>query len=97
MIIGQMYSIKSSGTISIPTETKNMAPKRSLIGFTIRSILTACTVPASIDPAINAPSADENPMRLAITTIPMQKPTATTSAISSFNSPDIFFNMVGTK
>ena len=95
MIIGTIYSISSPGTIIIPTETKNIAPKRSLSGVTIRSILTDSTVPARIDPAIKAPRADEKPRRLATTTIPRHIPTEIIIISSSFSSPFTRFSIVG--
>ena len=56
-----MYCASIAGSTSIPTDTKKTAPNRSLTGAMTFSMLSACTVPARIDPMMNAPSADENP------------------------------------
>ena len=45
----------------MPTDMKNTAPNRSLTGVMRRSMRSASTVPASIDPITKAPRASEKP------------------------------------
>lgn len=59
--IGPAYSTIIKGSTIIPTDTKNMAPNKSFTGLTRRSILSASTVSARIDPMIKAPNAAEIP------------------------------------
>ena len=59
--IGILYSHSNAGSINIPTETKNMAPKRSFTGLIICSICSASMVSAKIDPMTKAPKAEEKP------------------------------------
>ena len=81
--IGTAYSTIIAGSTIIPTDTKKMAPKRSLTGFTNRSIDSASIVSAKIDPIINAPKAAEKPVLAAITTIPKHSASDTISKVSS--------------
>ena len=84
--IGNAYSPIMAGSTIIPTETKKIAPKRSLTGFTNRSMDSASIVSARIDPIIKAPKAAENPVLAAITTIPKQRAKETISKVSSLIS-----------
>ena len=95
--IGPAYSTIIKGSTIIPTETKNMAPNKSFTGLTRRSILSASTVSARIDPMIKAPNAAENPVWAASTTIPKQSPSDTISKVSSLISFRHFFNRTGIK
>ena len=61
-IIGTAYSTIIAGSTIIPTDTKKIAPKRSLTGFTSRSMDSASIVSAKIEPIINAPNAAEKPV-----------------------------------
>ena len=45
----------------MPTDTKKIAPNRSLTGAVIFSMLSASVVPARMDPMMKAPKAGENP------------------------------------
>ena len=94
--IGSAYWINIAGFTSIPTETKNTAPKKSFTGFKIRSILFATSDPAKIAPIIKAPKAEEKPDDVANKTIPKQRATAVIRSVSSFKYFDIFFINVGT-
>ena len=58
---GQMYCTIIPGSTIMPTETKKMAANRSFTGFTKRSIFSASSVSASIEPITNAPKAEEKP------------------------------------
>ena len=61
-----LYSHSTCTSMSMPTETKKMAPKRSFTGLTNVSMCSASTVSARMAPIINAPSADEKPIALAM-------------------------------
>ncbi len=93
-MICQWAEICAGATI-IPTETKNMAPKRFLIGSTILSICSLSIVSARIDPITNAPRAEENPTEVARATIPKQSPMLTISRISSLRYFFAFSSRVG--
>ena len=93
-IIAQCSAITDGATI-IPTETKNMAPKRFLIGSTMWSMCSLSEVSARIDPITKAPSADENPTDVARATIPKQRPILTIRRISSLRYSLAFFSRVG--
>ena len=82
-MIGMAYSTIIAGSTIIPTDTKKIAPKRSLTGFTNRSMDSASMVSAKIDPIMNAPNAAENPVLAAITTIPKHNARDTISKVSS--------------
>ncbi|EJX00695.1 hypothetical protein EVA_11197 [gut metagenome] len=69
--------------MSMPTETKNIAPNRSFTGFTRCSMRSASTVSANMDPITNAPRADEKPAFVAIITIPRHNPMLTIKRVSS--------------
>jgi hypothetical protein len=75
-----------SGSSIMPTDTKKMAPKRSFTGFTKCSIRSACTVPASSAPMMNAPKAALKPALAAITTMIRHRAMAVISKVSSFIS-----------
>ena len=81
--IGNAYSPIIAGSTIIPTETKKIAPNKSLTGLTNRSIDSASIVSARIEPMIKAPKAAENPVLAAITTIPKQSARDTISNVSS--------------
>ena len=93
--IGILYSQSNTGSISIPTETKKMAPKRSFTGLTICSICSASIVSARIDPITKAPSAEEKPALVAIITMPRQRPRLTISNVSSLRNVLAFFRKEG--
>ena len=95
MTTGQAYCTKTAGLTNIPTETKKIAPKRSFTGWMICSMCSASTVSARIDPIMKAPSAAENPVRVANTTIPRQSPSETISKVSLFISRFAFFKKNG--
>ena len=59
--MGRAYWLKASGLTSMPTDTKKMAPKRSLTGPTTLPMRSASLVPARIEPMTKAPRADEKP------------------------------------
>ena len=59
--IGPAYSTIMAGSTIMPTDTKKMAPNKSLTGFTRRSMLSASTVSARMEPMMNAPKAAEKP------------------------------------
>ena len=84
--IGPAYSTIMAGSTIMPTDTKKMAPNKSLTGFTSRSILSASTVSARMEPMMKAPKAAEKPVCAAITTIPKQSPRETISKVSSLIS-----------
>ena len=93
-IIAQCSAITDGATI-IPTETKNMAPKRFLIGSTMWSMCSLSEVSARMDPITKAPSADENPTDVARATIPKQRPILTIRRISLLRYSLAFFSRVG--
>ena len=93
--IGRMYFPIIAGSTIMPTETKKMAPKRSLTGLTSRSICSASIVSARIEPMMKAPKAAENPVLAAMTTMPKQSPSATTSSVSSFIRLRVFLSSSG--
>ena len=92
-----MYSIRYDGMIIMPTDTKKTAPNISLSGLTISSICSPLTVPARIDPPMNAPSASEKPITCEITTIPKQIASARMRSDSSESIPLVFFSKVGSR
>ena len=94
---GQRYSMIVSGSISIPTETKNMAPNKSLTGFKSPSIFSALVVSAKIEPIINAPSSAEKPTWVAMTTIPKHNPIDRIKRVSSSKNFLALFKKVGNK
>ena len=93
--IGILYSQSNTGSISMPTETKKMAPNKSFTGFTICSICSASIVSARIDPITKAPSAEENPALVAIMTIPRHRPILTISRVSSLRKVRALFRKEG--
>ena len=82
MAIGTAYSTRISGSTSIPTDTKNTAPKRFFTGSTSLIILSASTVSAKIDPMTNAPKALLKPTCVDRTAIAQHKPSDTMSSVS---------------
>ena len=91
------FSVTAAGVTSMPTDTKNTAPNRSLMGLNSASTRIACTVPARMDPARNAPSAEENPMASARTTIPKHSAMDAMSRISSLSSERRRLRALGTR
>ena len=80
--MGHAYSTIMAGSTIIPTETKNIAPNKSLTGATSFSILSASTVSAKIEPMMKAPKAGEKPTFAASTTIPKHIAKETISNVS---------------
>ena len=70
------------GSTSMPTDTKNMAPKRSFTGATSFSILPASMVSASMLPITNAPKAELKPTFVDTTAIKQHSPSDTMSRVS---------------
>ena len=93
--IGILYSHSNAGSINIPTETKNIAPKRSFTGLIICSICSASMVSAKIDPMTKAPKAEEKPAFVAMITIPRHNPRLTINKVSSFRKVLAFFRKEG--
>ena len=84
--IGRAYSTSMAGSTSIPTDTKNTAPKRFFTGSTTLIIFSASTVSAKILPITNAPKALENPTCVEMTAIRQHNPSDTTRRVSSLMS-----------
>ena len=82
--MGSQYWPIIAGSTIMPTDTKKMAPNRSFTGLTRCSICSASMVSARMEPMIKAPKAAEKPVLAARTTIPKQRPRATTRSVSSF-------------
>ena len=95
MATGHAYSTSIAGLTNMPTETKKIAPNRSFTGLMMCSICSASTVSASIDPMIKAPSAAENPVSVARTTMPRHRPSAIINKVSSFINRFTFFKIKG--
>ena len=95
MSIGPQCSPMTCGSTIIPTDTKNMAPNRSLIPFTRCMICSLSRVSANMEPITNAPSAAENPARVASVTITKHRPMLTSSRISSLRYLCAFLSIVG--
>ena len=56
--MGSQYCMSTSGLTNMPTDTKKMAPNKSLTGDTTRSMLSASTVSANMLPIMKAPKAE---------------------------------------
>ena len=97
MRMGTAYFTTAPGFSIIPTEMKNTAPNRSLTPAVRCSTRSAWTVPASSEPAKNAPSAEEKPSASASSTMPKQMPNDTMSSVSSLISLDALFSSVGSR
>ena len=80
--IGMAYSTRIFGSTSIPTDTKNTAPKRFLTGSTSFSIRSASMVSARMLPMIKAPKAELKPTLVENTAMAQHKPKATMSSTS---------------
>ena len=93
--IGNQYCKSRDGSTSIPTDTKNTAPNKSLTGFTRCSMCSALGASAIREPMMKAPRAAENPMCVARTTIPKHKPMEATIKVSSFIKSFAFLKKVG--
>ena len=50
MMIGTIYCQINEGSMSMPTETKKIAPKRSFTGLMMRSMFSASIVSAKMEP-----------------------------------------------
>jgi hypothetical protein len=92
---GHPYSIIACGSIIIPTDTKKIAPNKSLTGLVRCSTFSADVVSAIIEPIMNAPSSAEKPICVASTTIPKQSPRDRISKVSSSRSFLAHFSSVG--
>ena len=92
-----MYLTIIAGSSIMPTERKNTEPNRSLTPEVRCSTRSACTVPASSEPAMKAPSAEEKPSAFASSTMPKQMPRELTSSVSSFISGVALFISVGSR
>ena len=84
--IGNQYSARIFGSTIIPTETKNIAPNKSLMLLRLCSMCSPSTVSPRIEPIMKAPKADEKPVNTARVTMPKHKPTEIMSRVSSFIS-----------
>ena len=93
--MSHQYCTTACGASIMPTETKNMAPNRSLMGDVSRSMCSLSTVSARMEPIMNAPRADEKPEPVASATMPKHRPRLTMSRISSFRYFLVFLSMVG--
>ena len=82
IIIGTAYSMRILGSTSIPTETKNIAPKRFFTGSTSFMMFSASMVSARMLPITKAPKALEKPTLVLSTAIPQQSPSDTMSSVS---------------
>ena len=89
------WATMSAGETIIPTETKKMAPNRSLSGVTTLSILSPSMVSERIEPITKAPRAEEKPTAEAMATIPKQRPMLTMSRISELRYFLAFLSRVG--
>ena len=81
--ISFQYCIRTCGSIIIPTETKKIAPNKSLILCVSLIIRSLSIVSESMEPITNAPNADEKPTLLAMITMPKHKPMEIISNVSS--------------
>ena len=82
--MGNLYSQRIIGSMSIPTETKKIAPNRFFTGCNSCSIRSASIVSARIEPIRNAPKAEEKPACVAMMTIPRHNPMLVMRSVSSF-------------
>ena len=82
--IGSQYLTSISGTIIIPTDTKNIAPNKSFIGAVICSMCSDSVVSARIEPMTNAPNAAEKPAIDAAYTIKKHNVNDTIRSVSLF-------------
>ena len=81
--IGTQCCAMTCGSTIIPTDTKKMAPNRSLMPVTSLLICSPSIVSDRMEPITKAPSAEEKPAKLASVTMPKHRPMATSSRISS--------------
>ena len=86
---------KMAGLTIIPTETKNTAPNKFLIGVVSLWIISASSVSAKMEPMIKAPRADEKPALLANQTMKKHRPTANTVNVSSVMNLRAHLRIVG--
>ena len=84
--IGTLYSTRIFGSTSIPTETKNIAPKRFFTGSTNFIIFSASIVSARMEPMTNAPKALLNPTCVDTTAMAQHRPSDMMSSVSLFIS-----------
>ena len=92
---GQPYWMIAFGSIIIPTETKNTAPKRSFTGLIMCSTFSADVVSAIMEPMIKAPNSAEKPTWVATTTMPRHSPIERINKVSSSNNFFTLFKKVG--
>ena len=95
--IGTLYSQSMAGSINIPTETKKIAPNRSFTGLISRSMRSASTVSAKMEPITKAPNAEEKPAWVAIITLPKQRPMVTINIVSSLRNRLVCLRKEGIK
>ena len=93
--MGSQYRPIMAGSTIMPTDTKKMAPKRSFTGLTSRSICSASSVSARMEPMMKAPNAAEKPVLAATTTMRKHRPSETTSRVSSFIRERVLRRMSG--
>ena len=93
--MGMAYSTRIFGSTSIPTDTKNTAPKRFLTGSTSFSMRSASIVSAKMLPMINAPKAELKPTLVENTAMAQQRPKATMSSTSLLISLRTWRSMSG--
>ena len=93
--ICHQYCRRMDGLTIIPTETKNTAPKRFLMGVVSLWIISASSVSARMVPMMKAPKADEKPALLASHTMKKHSPTANTVRVSSDMNLRVNFRMDG--
>ena len=87
----------AEGSTIIPTDTKNIAPKKSFMGLVSFTIFSLCIVPLRMEPITKAPNASEIPALIVITTIRKHKPRETTIRVSPVRKFFIFLKIVGIK
>ena len=95
--ICHQYWTNTDGFTIIPTDTKNTAPNRFLIGVVNLWIISASSVSARMEPMMKAPSAEEKPAVLASQTMRKHSPTANTVKVSSVMNFLAHLSIVGTR
>ena len=83
--------------MSMPTETKKMAPNRFFTGSIRCSIFSPYRVSLKILPMMKAPRAAEKPTLSASTTMPRHRAIAPISKVSLLSHFDAFFSRVGSR
>ena len=95
--MGSQCSSSRAGLTIMPTDTKKIAPNKSLIGATKCSIFSALGASAIKEPMMNAPRAAEKPSLVASTTMPRHRPMEDTTKVSSFISFCAHLKKLGTR